>query len=155
MFPLCEKAKLMVEFNSLILLFTGVAVISMGRPPVNSLNLELLTELTTTLNDVKKQKCKGIILTSSLSSVFSAGLDIMEMYKAEKERCTQFWNALQDFWMTLYGSEIRTAAAINVKYNYLRQCYFISNNFNYLHSIIIFNQYFLINNREQVQLADV
>ncbi|XP_043482302.1 enoyl-CoA delta isomerase 1, mitochondrial-like [Leptopilina heterotoma] len=92
---------------------SGIAVVSMNRAPVNSLNLELLTELTTTLNDVKKQKAKGIIITSSLATVFSAGLDIMEMYKTNVDRCTKFWNALQDYWMTLYGLEIRTAAAIN------------------------------------------
>lgn len=92
---------------------SGIAVVSMNRAPVNSLNLELLTELTTTLNDIKKQKAKGIIMTSSLATVFSAGLDIMEMYKTNVERCTKFWNALQDYWMTLYGLEIRTAAAIN------------------------------------------
>ncbi|XP_051166402.1 enoyl-CoA delta isomerase 1, mitochondrial-like [Leptopilina boulardi] len=92
---------------------SGIAVVSMARPPVNSLNLELLTELTTTLNEMKTQKLKGIIITSSLSTVFSAGLDIMEMYKVDVKRCSQFWTALQDFWMTLYGLQIRTAAAIN------------------------------------------
>ncbi|XP_033211392.1 enoyl-CoA delta isomerase 1, mitochondrial-like [Belonocnema kinseyi] len=92
---------------------TGVTIVSMARAPVNSLNLEFLTELTTTLNEVKKQKTKGIVLTSSLPTIFSAGLDIMEMYKPDISRCTQFWTTLQDFWLTLYGLEIPIAAAIN------------------------------------------
>lgn len=91
----------------------GVLVVSMARPPVNSLNVELLNELTTTLNEAKKQRVKGIVLTSSLPTIFSGGLDIMEMYKPDISRCTQFWNSLQDFWLTLYGLETPIAAAIN------------------------------------------
>ena len=93
----------------------GVTVVSMARPPVNGLNLELIIELTTILNEVKKQKTKGIVITSSLPLIFSGGLDIMEMYKPEPSRITQFWCALQDFWLTLYGLELPVAAAINVK----------------------------------------
>ena len=92
----------------------------MARAPVNSLNLEFLNELTTTLNEVKKQKTKGIVLTSSLPTIFSAGLDIMEMCKPDISRCTQFWNALQDFWLTLYGLEIPIAAAINVNFRFFK-----------------------------------
>lgn len=45
--------------------------------------------------------------------MFSAGLDIMEMYKPEEQRMRQFWTALQDVWLKLYGSSYPTAAAIN------------------------------------------
>ncbi|XP_047358931.1 enoyl-CoA delta isomerase 1, mitochondrial-like [Vespa velutina] len=92
---------------------TGIHIISMARPPVNSLNLELLEELKTSLIEAQKSNCKGIILTSSLPAVFSAGLDIMELYKPDIERLTAYWRTLQDTWMTLYGLEIPIAAAIN------------------------------------------
>lgn len=46
--------------------------------------------------------------------MFSAGLDIMEMYKPKEDRLRAFWVALQDCWLKLYGSPFPTAAAINV-----------------------------------------
>jgi 3,2-trans-enoyl-CoA isomerase len=36
----------------------------------------------------------------------------MEMYKPKEERLRQFWTALQDVWLKLYGSSFPTAAAI-------------------------------------------
>lgn len=91
----------------------GVATVTMNRPPVNSLNLELLTEFSNTLTDLERNKSRGMILTSSSNKVFSAGLDIMEMYKPDKDRFEKFWKALQDVWMKLYGSPYPTAAVIN------------------------------------------
>lgn len=38
----------------------------------------------------------------------------MEMYKPNQERLRNFWITLQDTWLTLYGSSVPTAAAINV-----------------------------------------
>lgn len=88
----------------------------MARPPVNSLNLELLEELKISLIEAQKSNCRGIVLTSSLPAIFSAGLDIMEMYKPDIKRFTAYWHTLQDTWMTLYGLETPIAAAINVLY---------------------------------------
>lgn len=90
-----------------------IATVTMQRPPVNSLNLDLLQELSKTLDEVAKNKCKGMILTSSSPTVFSAGLDIMEMYKPDMKRVENFWTTLQEVWIKLFGSNFITAAAIN------------------------------------------
>lgn len=87
----------------------------MARAPVNSLNLELINELKKALEDSLDKNSKGIILTSSLPTVFSAGLDIMEMYKPDMKRCAEFWHSLQELWLTLYGLSVPVAAAINVR----------------------------------------
>lgn len=92
---------------------TGIATVSMQRLPVNGLNLELLQALGKTFDDLEKNKCKGMILTSESPTVFSAGLDIMEMYKPNPERCRNFWSTLQDTWIKLYTSSFPTVAAIN------------------------------------------
>lgn len=92
---------------------TGYATVTLNRPPVNSLNLELLTALSNTLDDLLNNKSRGMILTSSSKTVFSAGLDIMEMYKPKQERMKQFWTTLQDVWFKLYGSPFPTVAVIN------------------------------------------
>ncbi|XP_074095681.1 enoyl-CoA delta isomerase 1, mitochondrial isoform X2 [Cotesia typhae] len=92
---------------------TGTSVLSLGRAPVNGLNLELLTEFNDSLKKIVKNGSKGVIITSSLPTIFSGGLDIMEMYKPDLKRAKQFWEQLQDTWMTLYGLSVPTAVAIN------------------------------------------
>lgn len=92
---------------------TGYATVTLNRPPVNSLNLELLTAFSETLDDLQNNKSRGMILTSSSNTVFCAGLDIMEMYKPKQERMKEFWSTLQDVWFKLYGSPFPTVAVIN------------------------------------------
>lgn len=115
---------------------TGIATVTMQRPPVNSLNLELLRALLDTLEDLESNRTRGMILTSvsnnkqrtqvimsfifqASDTVFSAGLDITEMYKPDLKRAEEFWTTLQETWMKLYGSMFPTAAAINVIHSIL------------------------------------
>lgn len=91
----------------------GISLITLQRPPVNSLNLELLREISVKLDEVAKNKSKGLVITSSSPTVFSAGLDIMEMYKPDFKRAEEFWKTLQDMYLKLFGSHFITAAAIN------------------------------------------
>lgn len=92
---------------------TGVAILTLQRPPVNSLNFELLTEIAENLGQLEKNKCRGLILTSSSNKVFSAGLDILEMYKPKPDRLNAFWTSLQETWIRLFGSTYPTVAVIN------------------------------------------
>jgi len=55
-----------------------------------------------------------ISVLQAAATVFSAGLDILEMYKPKPERVTAYWTTLQDMWLKLFGSSYPTAAAINV-----------------------------------------
>lgn len=86
----------------------------MQSPPVNSLSLDFLTELCINVEKLEMDKsCRGLIITSSQPKVFSAGLDIMEMYGKSPERCGEFWKAVQEMWLKLYSSNMITIAAIN------------------------------------------
>ena len=38
----------------------------------------------------------------------------MEMYQPKEDRLREFWRALQEFWLHLYGSRLPVIAAINV-----------------------------------------
>lgn len=92
----------------------GYVVLRLNKAPVNSLNLEFLTALNIQLDKIEQSKdIKGVILTSNLQNIFSAGLDILEMYDSKTERIRQFWSALQNFWIKLYGSSKIYIAAIN------------------------------------------
>ncbi|KAK5856807.1 hypothetical protein PBY51_008377 [Eleginops maclovinus] len=102
--------KIRVEFDQ----STGVAVLHMQSPPVNSLSLEFLTELCISVEKLEMDKsCRGLIITSGQPKVFSAGLDIMEMYGKSPEHCGAFWRAVQEMWLKLYSSNMVTIAAIN------------------------------------------
>lgn len=89
------------------------ANVIMQRPPVNSLNTELLQQLTSTIKALEEKKFKGFILSSSSPTVFSAGLDITEMYSPQEEKLRLFWTSLQNMWKTLYMTPLISIAAIN------------------------------------------
>lgn len=91
---------------------TGIATVSMNKAPVNSLNTEMIQELNQALVDTEGSGARGVVLTSSLPTIFCAGLDITEMYQPEKAKLEVFWGSLQDLWITLYGYKLPTAAAI-------------------------------------------
>ena len=89
-------------------------ILRMNRTPVNSLNLDFLTELNIQLDKIEQSNdINGVILTSQIPNIFSAGLDIMEIYQIKADRGKQFWNAVQEFWIKLYGSDKIYIAAIN------------------------------------------
>uniref|UniRef100_A0A2S2R726 Enoyl-CoA delta isomerase 1, mitochondrial n=1 Tax=Sipha flava TaxID=143950 RepID=A0A2S2R726_9HEMI len=92
---------------------SGIATVTMNKSPVNSLNLEFLDEIKTELNKLEKDKVKGMMLTSGLQKIFSAGLDITEFYNPNPDRLSKFWSTLQDTWLTLYKTPFPTAAIIN------------------------------------------
>lgn len=41
-----------------------ILVVTLNRPPVNSLNLELLKDIASTLDDLESSRSRGMILTS-------------------------------------------------------------------------------------------
>lgn len=90
----------------------GIATVKLARAPVNSLNLELLQELGSTVRELEVSGAKALILTSAQPTVFCSGLDIMEMYKPDPERLSKFWSTFQETWRSLYGSRLPTVAAI-------------------------------------------
>ncbi|XP_062999277.1 enoyl-CoA delta isomerase 1, mitochondrial isoform X1 [Elgaria multicarinata webbii] len=107
---LFSNSKILVELDE----STGVAVMKMKSPPVNSLSLELLTEFSIGLEKLENNKaCRGLILTSAAPQIFSAGLDITEMCGKSNEHYAQFWKAVQEMWLGLYSSNLVTIAAVN------------------------------------------
>lgn len=91
-----------------------IVTLTMQRPPVNSLNMEMLTALADEIARAEQDKAvQGLILASGVPKVFSAGLDISFMYGASEPAFRAFWQSLQRVWLTLYGSRLATAAAID------------------------------------------
>uniref|UniRef100_A0ABM0MMT2 Enoyl-CoA delta isomerase 1, mitochondrial-like n=1 Tax=Saccoglossus kowalevskii TaxID=10224 RepID=A0ABM0MMT2_SACKO len=92
----------------------AVAILRLNRRPVNGLNKQLLNDLSITLEKLQNDKTyRGIILTSMVPNIFSAGLDITEFYQKKPEETDAFWRTLQDVFLRLYGSKLVTIAAIS------------------------------------------
>ncbi|XP_028841251.1 enoyl-CoA delta isomerase 1, mitochondrial-like [Denticeps clupeoides] len=104
------SSKIRVDLDS----STGVAVMTLQGPPVNSMCMDFLTDFAISMEKLELDKnCRGLILTSAVPKVFSAGLDIMEMYGKGPEHATVFWRAVQEMWFKLYSSNMVTIAAVN------------------------------------------
>ncbi|KAM8951868.1 enoyl-CoA delta isomerase 1, mitochondrial isoform 2-T2 [Lycaon pictus] len=93
----------------------GVAVMKLRKPPVNSLSLELLTELVISLEKLENDKSfQGVIITSDSPGIFSAGLDLMEMCGRDPAHYAEYWKAVQELWLRLYLSHLVLICAVNV-----------------------------------------
>jgi len=91
-----------------------IAVLKMNAPPINALSRPFLADLQKAIQDVEKDEdIRALILTSNKPGIFSAGLDIKEMWRRPEEDVRKFWVQLQDTFRTLYASPLLTVAAIN------------------------------------------
>jgi len=92
------------------------AVVTIAREPVNSLNLDLWSELLSTLTSLESNpRVRGLIFLSGLKrDVFSAGNDINELYapNTSPARFRSFWTVQTTFLTRLYRSPLLTIAAI-------------------------------------------
>lgn len=87
--------------------------LSMQKAPVNSLSLEMLESVVAGIDEAENTKgCRGLLLTSSRPGIFSAGLDITEMYQPDPERLHKFWHTLQEVWLRLSQTPLATVATI-------------------------------------------
>ena len=92
----------------------GVYTISMRNAPVNFLNAKTANALISELDSLEKNKdCRAVVLTSSLPSIFSAGLDLSALYSTSSADLNIFWTAVQEIWIRLYSCRLPVIAAIN------------------------------------------
>ncbi|ORC86789.1 3,2-trans-enoyl-CoA isomerase [Trypanosoma theileri] len=92
----------------------GIVTIHLCRAPVNSLNLELLDEFNKWMYWLgSDESCRSVIITSAIPTVFSAGLDILELRNPQPERLARFWHAFQETWLILNTFPKPIVSAIN------------------------------------------
>eukprot|EP00316_Scyphosphaera_apsteinii_P001854 CAMPEP_0119322662 /NCGR_PEP_ID=MMETSP1333-20130426/58795_1 /TAXON_ID=418940 /ORGANISM="Scyphosphaera apsteinii, Strain RCC1455" /LENGTH=289 /DNA_ID=CAMNT_0007329939 /DNA_START=18 /DNA_END=887 /DNA_ORIENTATION=+ len=88
-------------------------VLRMCKPPVNSLTLEMLEQLSDLITAADSDPdCRAVILASGCPGIFTAGLDIEEMHHPDPDRLWEFWTAVQEVWIRLSSSRVATVAAI-------------------------------------------
>ncbi|KAJ3036056.1 dodecenoyl-CoA isomerase [Rhizophlyctis rosea] len=94
----------------------GLAIISIHREPVNSMNKALWQALSDTLTQLEANpSIRAVIFRSGLKRpIFTAGNDINELHarRTTRERYVSFWLLKNQFLARLLRSRLSTAAAI-------------------------------------------
>ena len=87
---------------------------TLQRPPANSLSLEMNEVISDSIQTVEaNQKIQALILASGLPSIYSAGLDLTELYQPDLDRLPKFWESFQSVYLRLYGSRLSIISAMN------------------------------------------
>lgn len=73
----------------------------------------MLQEIIGAVNEVERQKCRGLVITSGCKTTFSAGLNLNEVYQAKPEVFQSYWRLFQELALRLYKAPFLTVAAIN------------------------------------------
>jgi 3,2-trans-enoyl-CoA isomerase len=85
------------------------AIMSLVNAPVNTLTPTMIQEMTTTVESLNAdESLSGLILTSGLPKIFSAGLDLNELHEPEEQRFKAYWGSFEKLWLTLYTSPLMT-----------------------------------------------
>lgn len=94
-----------------------IAVVTLAKEPVNSMDLGLWKELLSAVESIEADsEVRGMIFRSGLKrGVFTAGLDLKELHgpSTSEARLKDFWTTLSAVLVKVYSSSKVTAAAIN------------------------------------------
>ncbi|MFA6275117.1 MAG: enoyl-CoA hydratase/isomerase family protein [Pedobacter sp.] len=90
-----------------------LAIISLHRPKSNSLNREMVIELTDMLNNIESDSNIGGAIITGKEHFFSAGLDLIELYNYNEEEAKSFWHLFLNFVAKITSFKKPLIAAIN------------------------------------------
>lgn len=83
----------------------------LARPPVNALNPEMVETLLEAVKSAQTDGTRALVL-SGRPGLFSAGLDVPELLKLDRDGMVSFWNGLFGLLEALARSPIPVATAI-------------------------------------------
>jgi Delta3-Delta2-enoyl-CoA isomerase len=81
----------------------GVKILKFQSPPVNTLTREVLKELLQKLRTLNgDETVKGVVVSSGVSNVFSAGLNLHELHCTDVEKLKSYLDLVQKTFLALY-----------------------------------------------------
>jgi len=89
----------------------GIRELRLARPPVNALNPEMIDTLTEALRSATGDGTRAVVL-SGAPGLFSAGLDVPELLRLDRDGMIRFWNSLFGLLEMLARSPIPVVAAM-------------------------------------------
>ncbi len=90
-----------------------LAIITLNRGKSNSLNREMVTELSDILHNIDSDANIGGVIITGKENFFSAGLDLIELYHYNEQEAKSFWNLFLDFVARITAFKKPLIAAIN------------------------------------------
>ena len=90
-----------------------LAIITLNRGKSNSLNREMVTELTDMLQNIEADDNIGGVMITGKDHFFSAGLDLIELYDYNEEEAKSFWHLFLNFVAKITAFKKPLIAAIN------------------------------------------
>jgi 3,2-trans-enoyl-CoA isomerase len=90
-----------------------LAIITLNRGKSNSLNREMVTELTDMLTNIENDANIGGMMITGRENFFSAGLDLIELYDYNEEEAKSFWHLFLNFAAKITAFKKPMVAAIN------------------------------------------
>ena len=87
-----------------------IAVLRLTNGVTNPIGKKLLEEMSTAIIDIKSKR-KGLVLAGN-TKFFSIGLDLPNLLALGHKEMADFWNAFEDFVLSLYTLPIPTACAM-------------------------------------------
>eukprot|EP00041_Stephanoeca_diplocostata_P033308 m.1098091 g.1098091 ORF g.1098091 m.1098091 type:complete len:321 (+) comp24311_c0_seq35:202-1164(+) len=91
----------------------GIVVVSLNRPPANTLTLECMSTLRDTIIALEAdESVRALVLTASNPTIFSAGLALEELLNPEVDRLGHFWDSFQGLSAALFATPLATACAM-------------------------------------------
>lgn len=90
-----------------------LAIITLNRGKSNSLNREMVTELSDMLHNIENDDNIGGVIITGRENFFSAGLDLIELYHYSEEEAKSFWHLFLDFSAKITRFKKPLVAAIN------------------------------------------
>merc|ERR1711990_414049 len=92
----------------------GISVVELKNKPVNLLTKSCIKDIISTFSNISNNdQINGVILKSGCPGIFTAGLDIGEIYNRSDEQIFDYWSQLQQMWITLYSCSLPVIAQIN------------------------------------------
>lgn len=91
----------------------GLAIITLNRGKSNSMNREMVTELSEMLHHIENDANIGGVLITGKEHFFSAGLDLIELYNYSEAEAKDFWHVFLNFVAKITAFKKPLVAAIN------------------------------------------
>jgi enoyl-CoA hydratase/carnithine racemase len=90
-----------------------VAILKLNRGVTNAINLELVTELSDAVEEVRRSRdVRALVLTSSNDKFFSIGFDVPQLYNLNRRDFEKFYYSFSQLCLNLYTLPKPTIAAI-------------------------------------------
>ncbi|MBY0245330.1 MAG: enoyl-CoA hydratase/isomerase family protein [Sphingobacteriaceae bacterium] len=90
-----------------------LAIVTLNRPKANAINKEMMDEINELFKNLSQDENIGGVIITGHEGIFSAGLDLIELYNYNEQEVADFWKQFLQFTANLVAFQKPMIAAIN------------------------------------------